>query len=129
MRNQSPSFRIYVTPEEKERIRKAANDCRLSMSAYCKTLALGGEPASRFDIAQVEKFEKAVADLSRLGNLLKMTLTNDERLEDMGREMGVATIDGTLVDIRTTSAKLKELVDLVHGGRLGNTRLEIAPQE
>ncbi len=106
-------IKVYVKPHEKEAIAKAAKSCRLSLSAYTRTLALGSPPASSADLDRMDEVMKLHADLGRLGGLLKMTLTNDERLEDMGREMGVATIDGILVDIRMTQAKLLELVDMV----------------
>jgi len=105
MKTSSLSFRVYVTPDEKYRIMISARDCRMSMSAFCRTLALGAMPTSKQDLAQVDNLLKAVADLNRLGNLMKMLLTDTERLEDMGREMGAATIDGVLVDIRFTVAK------------------------
>lgn len=85
----------------------------MSLSGYARTLALGEAPVTNADLNEMNKVMKISADLGRLGGLLKMFLTNDERLNDMGREMGVATIDGTLVDIRATQAKLLELVDAV----------------
>lgn len=106
-------LKVYVKPHEKEAIAEAAEACRLSMSAFARTLALGHHPTSCTDIEKMDEMMEIHANLGRLGGLLKMTLTNDERLNDMGREMGVATIDATLVDIRATQAKLLELVDLV----------------
>jgi hypothetical protein len=105
------TFKVYVTPEEKARIAANAKASRLSMSAYARTLALGGNAASSLDMDGLNKLIKMSADLGRLGGLLKMFLTNDERLEDIGRDMGRATIDGTLVDIRRTQADLADLVN------------------
>lgn len=108
-------FRVYVTSEEKQRILAAAHDCRMSMSAYCRTIALGGAPVSKADLEQIDRLLKMVADLNRLGNLMKMLLTNEERLQDMGRDMATTTIDGILVDIRFAVGRLKEMVDAIHG--------------
>jgi hypothetical protein len=105
------TFKVYVTPEEKARIAASARASRLSMSAYARALSLGERPAGALDMDAVKKLIKVSADLGRLGGLLKMLLTNDERLEDIGREMGRATIDGTLVDIRRTQAGLADLVN------------------
>jgi hypothetical protein len=105
------TFKVYVTSEEKARIAANATASRLSMSAYARTLALGGTPANGIDREAMNKLLKVSADLGRLGGLLKMFLTNDERLEDIGRDMGRATIDGTLVDIRKTQAELADLVN------------------
>lgn len=109
---------MYLTPAEKMLIKRSADDCRMSMSAYSRTILLGVMPPNKLDVVQCKNIEASVANLSRLGNLMKMLLANPERLDDMGRGMGEATIDGILVDIRTTNAKLRELVDLVHSNHL-----------
>ena len=105
-------IKVYVKPSEKAAIAANAAACRMSISAFVRTLALGGQPASAVDLDRMDEILKVHATIGRIGGLLKMTLTNDERLADIGREMGVATIDATLVDIRATQAKLLELVDL-----------------
>ena len=106
-------IKIYLKPSDKARIAQNARECGMSMSAYARSLALGDTPITNIELDEMNKVMKVHADLGRLGGLLKMTLTNDELLQDMGREMGVATIDGTLVDIRAAQAKLLELVDVV----------------
>ncbi len=106
------TFKVYVTPEEKAQITANAKASRLSMSAYARALALGEHPPGALELNAVDQLFKVHANLGRLGGLLKMLRTNDERLEDIGREMGLATIDGTLADIRKTQAGLLELVDL-----------------
>ncbi len=106
-------IKIYLKPKDKAKIAKNARECGMSMSAYVRNLALGDIPVTHVELDEINKVMKIHADLGRLGGLLKMTLTNDERLNDMGREMGIATIDGTLVDIRAAQAKLLELVDVV----------------
>ena len=105
------TFKVYVTPDEKTRIAASAKACRMSMSAFTRTLALGERPVSAIDRDATSKILKVSGDLGRLGGLLKMFLTNDERLNDVGRDFGKATIDGTLVDLRKTQAGLLELVD------------------
>jgi hypothetical protein len=111
MKSKLTLIKMYVKPEEKAQIAGNAKACRLSMSGYARTLALGEKPTSNLDIDAMHHIVKVASDLGRLGGLLKMFLTNDERLNDIGREMGVATIDGVLVDIRITQARLMELVD------------------
>ncbi len=106
-------IKVYLDPDEKRRIEENAKGAGMSLSAYARTLALGNAPVTKVELDEISSVMKIHADLGRLGGLLKMTLTNDERLDDIGREMGVTTIDGTLVDIRATQAKLLELVDVV----------------
>ena len=115
MRTNSLSFRVYVTPEEKNRIVTSARECRMSTSAFCRTLALGAMPTSKQDLAQVDSLLRAVTDLNRLGNLMKMALTTTERFHEMGGDMAPATIDGVLVDIRFAVGKLRDLIDSIHG--------------
>ena len=115
MKTSSLSFRVYVTPEEKYHIVTSARDCRMSTSAFCRTLALGVMPTSKRDLEQVDTILKAMANLNRLGNLMKMALTNTERLHEMGGDMATASIDGILVDIRFSVAKLREMIDAING--------------
>lgn len=110
MKSRTVIFKVYLTPEEKGDIAANAKGSRMAISAYMRSLALGERPASGLDLDEMNKLLKVSADLGRLGGLMKMLLTNDERLEDMGREMGRATIDGVLVDIRATQARLLDLV-------------------
>ena len=84
MRTNSLSFRVYVTQEEKNHIQTSASDCRMSLSAFCRTLALEAMPTSKQGLVQVDKLVKAVTDLNRLGNLMKMALTNTDRFDEMG---------------------------------------------
>jgi len=121
MKTSSLSFRVYVTPEEKQHILTSARDCRMSMSAFCRNLALGAMPTSKQDLAQIDNIVKATTDLNRLGNLMKMLLTNTERLQDMRGDMGTATIDGVLVDIRFAVADLRKLIDTIHGIPIDDT--------
>jgi hypothetical protein len=102
--------KVYVTPEEKARIAANAAACGRSVSAYARVLAAGYEPKPRVDLSGMAEVFKLHADLGRLGGLMKMLLTNDERLNDMGRDMAAVTIDGVLVDIRATMANLRALV-------------------
>lgn len=110
-------IKVYMTPEEKARIVAGAGACGLSLSAYVRTLATGHTPTPRVDLSGLAEVFRIHADLGRLGGLLKMLLANDERLNDMGRDMAGATIDGTLVDIRFAMAGLKTAIEEFLGVR------------
>lgn len=112
-------IKVYVTPEEKARIVANAAACGKSVSAYVRVLATGHTPTPRADLSGLAEVFRMHADLGRIGGLLKMLLTNDERLNDMGRDMAVATIDGALVDIRLVMAGLKTAVEAFLGVRGG----------
>lgn len=73
-------IKIYLKPNDKTKIAQNARGCGMSMSAYVRNLALGDIPVTNIELDEMEKVMKIHADLGRLGGLLKMTLTNDERL-------------------------------------------------
>ena len=116
--------KVYVTPEQKARIAANAGACGRSVSAYVRTLATGQMPTPRADLSGLADVFKLHADLGRLGGLMKMLFTNDERLNDMGRDMAVAAIDGVLVDIRLAMAGLKEAVEAFLGVGGGKRKAE-----
>lgn len=73
------ALRVWVAPEEKEQIQTHAESCNLSCSAYLRQLGLGYIPASKLDSAAMRQLAKVNGDMGRLGGLLKMMLTNQER--------------------------------------------------
>ncbi len=103
-------LKVMITTYEKARIAANATACGMTMSSYARTLLNGGIPLSLSDLSDLKEVFRLNADLGRLGGLLKMLLTNDERLNDMGRDMATVTIDNVLVDIRVTQDLLKNEV-------------------
>lgn len=73
------ALRVWVAPEEKEQIQTNAESCSLSCSAYLRQLGLGYIPASKLDATAMRELAKVNGDMGRLGGLLKMMLTNQER--------------------------------------------------
>lgn len=73
------ALRVWVAPEEKEQIQTNAESCNLSCSAYLRKLGLGYIPASKLDASAMRQLAKVNGDMGRLGGLLKMLLTNQER--------------------------------------------------
>jgi len=68
----------YVTPEEYENIKAAAGQAGLSVSKYARATCLGYEIKSLVDQEAVLAILQTNRDLSRLGNLLKLTLDQTE---------------------------------------------------
>lgn len=73
------ALRVWVAPEEKAQIQTNAESCSLSCSAYLRNLGLGYTPASKLDATAMRQLAKVNGDMGRLGGLLKMLLTNQER--------------------------------------------------
>ena len=114
--------KLLATPEEKRRIAASATASGMSMSAYARELALGHKPASLEGLTELEKVFKIHADLGRLGGLLKMLLSNEERLRamSMGKPMAAATIEDTLLDIHAAQESLRLLVEALTNSLAAN---------
>lgn len=72
-----PSKRMltaYLAPDEYETIKAAASQARLSVSNYVRLVCLGHQPKSKVDQEAVLALLQVSNNLSRLGNLLKLTL-------------------------------------------------------
>ncbi len=108
-------IKIWVTEEDKQQIAANAAVCGMSMSAYAKSLALGYKPVCLNNLNELDKVYKLNADLGRLGGLLKMLLTNDDRLHGMsvGRGMAIATIEDTLFNLRSCQEELRIMIEAV----------------
>lgn len=106
----SKIVKVFVDPERKERIASLAKQCGLSMSAYLARLGDSYQPVQRTNFSGLAEAMKVAADLRRSGGVLKMILTDDERLQDMGRDMTVTTIDDALLDIRVNLDLLKKIL-------------------
>ncbi|MDR1613554.1 MAG: hypothetical protein LBT97_12350 [Planctomycetota bacterium] len=118
-------LKVKVTQYEKARIAGNAKACGMTMSSFARALLNGNNPVPLNDLKDMKEVFRLHADLGRLGGLLKMFLTNDERLDDMGRDMATVTIDNILLDIRITQDVLKKKV-MKSIGRRG---LSAAPAE
>lgn len=79
-RKYSKRIQVVVSDEEYEKIATSAESVGLSNSAYLRELGLGYAPSSIYDLDVVKKLVKISADEGRLGGLIKMWLSNDERL-------------------------------------------------
>ena len=99
-------LRVPVLPEEEEIIKSNAAKAGLPTAVYLRHLGLGYEIRSIIDQQQVLELSKINADLGRLGGLLKLWLTNDERLAHLEpKSMAVV-----LERISNTQAAMLEIV-------------------
>ncbi|WP_353858491.1 conjugal transfer protein TraJ [Azospirillum formosense] len=77
-RTTSP-INVWCLPAERAEIEANAKTAGLSLSAYLREVALGTQPRNVVDYQQVDVLARTHADINRLGGLLKMWLTNEER--------------------------------------------------
>lgn len=100
-------LRIPVLPEEEQIIKENAAHAGLATAVYLRRLALGYEIKSSIDQQHIIELSKINADLGRLGGLLKLWLTNDERLAHIEPK----TITVVLERIKATQAAMLEVVN------------------
>jgi hypothetical protein len=101
-------LRVPVLPDEEALIKANAKAAGLSVAAFLRNVGIGYEVRGVFDLGAVDELAKVNADLGRLGGLLKMWLTNDERLSLYDRAQMTHTIMGVLEKIRELQALLLE---------------------
>lgn len=109
-RRYSPKIQVIVSSEEKEKITEAASWAGLSASAYLRELGLGTKPTSIFDLDVTEKLVKLAADQGRYGGLLKMWLTNDERLAMFSQKELSTAIFSSLERVEKIQTEILELL-------------------
>jgi hypothetical protein len=102
-----PPIMVRVTAQEKERIKAHAQACGLSAPALLRQLGLGHPVQGVLDQKAVLALVRVNGDLGRLGGLLKMWLSNDERFPH-GITHDVLRL---FREIEQTQAKLRRLVE------------------
>ncbi|CAI9911324.1 conjugal transfer transcriptional regulator TraJ [Pseudomonas aeruginosa] len=108
-------LRVPVLPEEKALIEKQAKAAGRSVAAYLRALGMGYEVGSILDACMVGDLVKINADQGRLGGLLKMWLTNDERFAGFEEAQMRRTIGVVLSKIEETQQALLQLAMKVYG--------------
>jgi len=103
-------LRVPVLPEEEEAIKANAKATGLTVASYLRNVGLGYQPKSVLDHKAIGELAKVNADLGRLGGLLKMWLTNDEKLAMYEPVQIEQTIHGVLVKIGEVQLELLEKV-------------------
>ena len=100
-------IKLWVTPEEKQRIAQKARDCGLSISSYGKHVCMGYLPRSILDNENVQKLMKVNGDLGRSGGLLKLLLGSLHKNEANIRRPEINDILG---EIRKTQSMLQQTI-------------------
>jgi hypothetical protein len=106
MTRQYKHLRVPVLPEEEELIVRNAKAAQLPVAVFLRRIGQGYEARSILDNRRVEELARINGDLGRLGGLLKLWLTNDERTEAFGE----ATIRALLSKIEDTQNTMHEAI-------------------
>ena len=108
-------LRVPVLPAEEAQIKRLAAAAGLPVAAYLRRVGLGYRLPGILDHRRVEELARINGDLGRLGGLLKLWLTNDERTATFGE----ATIRAVLAKIADTQDEMHAVmraVVLPHAG-------------
>jgi hypothetical protein len=102
-------LRVPVLPDEKEQIERNAAAANKTVAAYLRNVGLGYEVRGILDNRRVEELLRIHGDLGRLGGLLKLWLTNDERTQ----AFGASTIRALLSKIEDTQYEMQAVIRAV----------------
>ena len=108
-RKHGTHLRVPVLAHEKSAIEHHADAVGLSVAAYLRNIGLGHEVTSMLDYRRVDDLAKINGDLGRLGGLLKLWLTNDERL----RQIKAEEIRGVLSKIERNQDAMRTIMHRV----------------
>ena len=108
-RNYPHALRVFVSPAERDAIAASAERMGMSVSSYLRALGLGYQPIGHLDNEAAERLEKINADLSRLGNLLKLWLSDDAKLNVFKPGQAVAYIGKLLPAIHANQVQMYEI--------------------
>ena len=118
------TLRVVVTPAERDEIAATADRLGMSTSAYLRSLGLGYQPTGHLDADGLERLVKARNDLARMGNLLKLWLSDDVKLGVFKPGEAVAYIGKLLPAIHSNQVQLYEILQgVIRQGSPLRTRL------
>jgi hypothetical protein len=102
-------LRVPVLPVEEGAIKKLAASTGLPVAVYLRNLGLGYQVHNILDNERVEELARINGDLGRLGGLLKLWLTDDQRTVHYGERL----IRALLSKIEITQVKMQEIMRTV----------------
>lgn len=105
-RKREHHLRVPVFPEEKELIEEQAKRAGMSVARFLREVGQGYRIGGVVDYEHVRELARINGDLGRLGGLLKLWLTNDERTAQFGE----ATIRAVLSRIEATQDQMGQVM-------------------
>jgi hypothetical protein len=118
------ALKVFVSEGEQAAIDAAAERLGMSTSAYLRSLGLGYQPLGHLDKEAAENLMRINADLSRLGNLLKLWLSDDAKLAVFKPGQAVEYIGRLLPAIHANQVQMYEIVQgLIRQGSPLRSRL------
>jgi hypothetical protein len=110
-RKGSTPIKVWCLPDEKAAIEENARRAGMSISMYMRNVGIGYQIKGIIDAELVLKLAKINGDQGRLGGLLKLWLTNSEKLGPHDPARMRRIIHGVLDRIVTMQIALLDLVE------------------
>jgi hypothetical protein len=110
-RKGSTPIKVYCLPDEKAQIGRNAQAAGLSASTFLLRVGAGYEARTVLDYQRIEELAKINGDLGRLGGLLKLWLTNDNRL----RQIKAEELRAVLAKIERNQEAMRAIMKTVVG--------------
>lgn len=104
-------LRVPVLPDEEKEIKHLAKSVGLDVAPYLRNIGLGYRVSSVLDLQKVDELAKISGDLGRLGGLLKLWLTNDEKLSQFDPIKTRNAIELALSKILENQQNLRETIE------------------
>jgi hypothetical protein len=108
-RREHQPIRVWCLPEEKALIEASARDAGMSVSRYLRSVGMGYKIKGVIDAQLVLQLAKINGDQGRLGGLLKLWLTNSEKLGSEDPDHMRRVIHGVLDRINTLQSAMLEV--------------------
>lgn len=112
-RKRARHLRVPVHPEEAALVEAQAAAAGLSIAAYMRNVCTGYQPRSVVDREQVREMLRINGNLGRLGGLLKLWLSDDEKLDAYPREQVLVAVRAALRRIEGSQQELCQAIRLV----------------
>lgn len=107
-RQRVKQLRVPALAAEITEIQTNAANCGMSVANYLRSLGMNYKPKSILDHKAVLELSKVNADLGRLGGLLKMYLSNDEKVKALGKLESQKLVYTLLDELKVTQKQLYE---------------------
>lgn len=112
----SHHLRVPVNEAEKEIIQSLAKEAGMSVANYLREVGQVNTIRSVVDLQAVRDLAKINGDLGRLGGLLKVWLSNDERLQDFDANTLIRLLDLISETQHQMTQIMRKIVTLGSGG-------------
>ena len=110
-RQRTELIQVRVTSSERKELERISTLVAKPVSTYVRTIALGSEIKSKTDERLVLEVARLRGDLGRVGGLLKLWLTNEERFDfESGKNPSSSDVRRVLAQVEHLIGSIEKVV-------------------